>query len=89
MSLDNFFGDLIKRVETSEEISNAGTDKDGFYKPTKTILLRHLQLLKDLHGKPLAKQMVKTSWKEVVELLPAEWLVVAPEDREEFKRILS
>lgn len=88
MSLETFFADLIKKVEESEEISNAGKDKDGFYKPTRTILLRHLQLLKDLHAKPLAKSMVQASWQEVVELLPPEWLVLPPEDREEFKRIL-
>lgn len=89
MSLEKFFCDLITRVENSNEISNAGTDKDGFYKPTRTILLRHLQLLKDLHAKPLAKQMVRASWQEVVELLPPEWLVMEPAEREEFKRILG
>ncbi|MEN0057971.1 MAG: hypothetical protein AAGB31_03990 [Bdellovibrio sp.] len=89
MSLEKFFTDLIERVETSEEISNAGTDKDGFYKPTKTILLRHLRLLKDLHAKPLAKQMVKSSWQEVVQILPPEWLVLESEDRAELKKILS
>lgn len=89
MSLEAFFSGLIKRVEESDVVSNAGTDKEGFYKPTRTILLRHLNLLKDLHGKPLAKSMLQASWKEVVELLPAEWLVPDPADREELKKILS
>ena len=89
MSLDQFFKDLIQKVEASDEISNAGKDKEGFYKPVRTILLRHLNLLKDLHGKPLAKKMVQASWQEVVEALPPEWLVLNPEDREELKRILQ
>lgn len=89
MSLDKFFGDLIKRVEESDIVTNAGKDNEGFYKPTRTILLRHLNLLKDLHGKPLAKQMVQASWKYVVEHLPPEWLVPEAGDREELKKILS
>lgn len=89
MSLDQFFKDLIQRVEESDEISNAGKDKEGFYKPVRTILLRHLNLLKDLHGKPLAKKMVQASWREVVEALPPEWLILEGHDREELKRILQ
>lgn len=89
MSLEKFFADLIVRVEESDIVSNAGTDAEGFYKPTRTILLRHLNLLKDLHKKPLAKPMLQASWKYVVEQLPAEWLVPAPEDREELKIILK
>ncbi|XGC81989.1 hypothetical protein ACES2L_05765 [Bdellovibrio bacteriovorus] len=89
MSLSVFFQDLIQRVEESDTITNAGKDKEGFYKPTRTILLRHLQLLKDLHQKPLAKQMVKASWAYVVENVPPEWLIPAPEDREELKKILE
>lgn len=90
MSLDQYFKDLLQKVETSEDISNAGTDKDGFYKPTRTILLRHLQLLKDLHGKPLAKPMLKTSWAYVVENVPPEWLTPpSAADKEELRRILS
>lgn len=89
MSLKLFFEDLIKKVEDSDIVTNAGTDNDGFYKPTRTILLRHLNILKDLHAKPLAKAMVQASWKYVVEHLPPEWLVPAPEDRAELKKILS
>lgn len=90
MSLDKFFSDLIKRAEESEEIDNGGTDAEGFYKPTRTILLRHLNLLKDLHQKPLAKTMVKASWAYVVEHVPPEWLVPATaEERAELKRVLG
>lgn len=89
MSLDIYFKSLIKRVEESDEITNAGKDKDGFYKPTKTILLRHLNLLKDLHEKPLAKQMIKTSWAYVVENVPAEWLIPPEKDRETLRKILE
>ena len=90
MSLDQYFKNLIDQVENTEEISNAGKDKDGFYKPTRTILLRHLQLLKDLHAKPRAKAMLQASWVYVVEHVPAEWLVPSiEEDKDELRRILE
>ncbi|MEK2690364.1 hypothetical protein [Bdellovibrio sp. GT3] len=89
MSLEIFFKQLIQKTEASEEITNAGTDEEGFYKPTRTILLRHLQLLKDLHKKPLAKPMLRQSWEYVVEHLPAEWLVPTDKaDQEELKKML-
>lgn len=89
MSLEQFFTNLIQKAEASEEITNAGTDDEGFYKPTRTILLRHLQLLKDLHKKPLAKPMLKQSWSYVVEHVPPEWLVPSnKEDQDELKKIL-
>ncbi|MBS1970360.1 MAG: hypothetical protein JSU04_08630 [Bdellovibrionales bacterium] len=81
MSLEHFFKSLLEKAEASEEITNAGKDAEGFYKPTRTILLRHLQLLKDLNAKPLAKPMLKSSWAYVVENVPPEWLV--PEDKED------
>ncbi|MNJ92816.1 hypothetical protein D3C87_104900 [compost metagenome] len=89
MSLEAYFKDLIEKVENSTEITNQGKDENGFYKPTRTILLRHLNLLKDLHGKPMAKAMVQSSWRSVVEMLPPDWLVLSKEDREELKRILE
>jgi hypothetical protein len=90
MSLEKYFSDLLKKVEASEEITNAGKDADGFYKPTRTILLRHLQLLKDLHAKPLAKAMLKSSWAYAVENVPPEWLVPdSPEDREALAKMLK
>ncbi len=89
MDLENYFQNLLRRVEESDEIDNQGKDKNGFYKPTRTILLRHLQLLKDLHGKPLAKEMVKSSWQAVVEILPPEWLIMTAEEKEALRKILS
>ncbi|KHD87858.1 MAG: hypothetical protein OM95_12730 [Bdellovibrio sp. ArHS] len=90
MSLEKFFQGLIQKVEQSEDVvTNAGKDAEGFYKPTRTILLRHLNLLKDLHGKPLAKPMVLASWKYAVEHLPPEWLVPEPEDRDALKSLLG
>lgn len=89
MSLDAYFSSLIKRVEESDEISNQGKDKNGFYKPVRTILLRHLQLLKDLHAKPNAKSMVKASWEAVVETLPPEWLVLDDAEKKELQKILG
>lgn len=89
MSLRDYFSELIKKVEASEEISNAGKDDNGFYKPVKTILLRNLNMLKDLHDKPRAKEMVKTAWAAVVKELPPEWLVLSEENKKELKNILS
>jgi hypothetical protein len=89
MSLETYFKDLIAKVENSEEITNAGKDAEGFYKPTRTILLRHLNLLKDLHQKPLAKPMLQASWKYVVEQVPPEWLILEGEDKMALKKILE
>jgi hypothetical protein len=89
MSLENYFKKLIDRVSASDEIHNGGKDKDGFYKPTKSILLKNLNLLKDLHAKPGAKAMVKAAWKVVVAEVPSEWLVLNKEEKEELKKILT
>lgn len=89
MSLSEYFIELIKKVEASETITNAGKDENGFYKPTRTILLRNLNLLKDLHDKPLARQMVKTAWASVIQELPPEWLVLQEENKLQLKKILS
>ncbi|MBC7420612.1 MAG: hypothetical protein H7328_07785 [Bdellovibrio sp.] len=89
MSLEIYFKNLIEKVNASEEITNQGKDAGGFYKPTRTILLRHLNILKDLHAKPLAKPMLKTAWKYVTEFVPPEWLVLTEEDKKELKKILS
>ncbi len=88
MSLSHYFSNLIDRVEASEEITNSGKDENGFYKPTRTVLLRNLQLLKDLHAKPLAHKMVKAAWEAVVKDLPPEWLILSDEDKQELKKIL-
>lgn len=89
MSLKAYFSDLISKVETSESITNAGTDKNGFYKPTRTILLRNLTLLKDLHDKPRAKAMVQAAWTAVVEELPPEWLILSEADKKQLQDILK
>lgn len=89
MGLKNYFIALIDKVEQSEEITNAGKDANGFYKPTRTILLRNLNLLKDLHDKPRAKKMVQAAWQAVVEDLAPEWLVLNEDDRRALKNILE
>lgn len=86
--LREYFESLIAKVEASE-LNNAGKDKDGFFKPTRELVLRHLNLLRDLHAKPLAKPMVRDSWNFVVENAPPELLVVPPELKGELKKILS
>lgn len=87
MALEAYFQKLIERVES--EISNQGKDENGFFKPTKTILVRHLNTLKDLHNKPLAKDIVKASWQYVIENLPPEWLVLTSAEKIELKKILT
>lgn len=89
LSLRDYFTQLIKRVEESTEITNAGTDVNGFYKPTRTVLLQNLHLLRDLHDKPRAKAMVKSAWNAVVPELPPEWLVLNEEDKNELQKILE
>lgn len=88
MSLENYFKELIAKVENSDEITNQGKDAEGFYKPTRTILLRHLNILKDLHQKPLAKPMLQGSWKFVVETLPLDWLILSDENKAALKKII-
>lgn len=89
MSLTDYFTELIQKVEQSKQISNAGKDKDGFYKPTRTILLRNLQLLKDLHSKPRAQAMVIAAWNAVVTEVPPEWLKLDPIEKKELATILG
>lgn len=89
MSLKNYFSNLINKVETSDLITNAGKDENGFYKPTRTVILRHLNLLLDLHDKPRAIEMVKSSWEAVVKELPPEWLILSEQNKLELKNILN
>ncbi|MGE0762186.1 MAG: hypothetical protein AB7N80_02795 [Bdellovibrionales bacterium] len=89
MSLTAYFAHLIKQVEQSDQIDNAGKDKNGFYKPTRNILLKNLNLLKDLHANPRAKAMVKAAWTQVVADLPSEWLVLTETQKAELKKILE
>lgn len=86
--LKEYFTSVIQKVEASD-LSNQGKDKDGFFKPTRELVLRHLNLLRDLHAKPLAKAMVIDSWKFVVENVPPDFLVMTNEQKEEFKKFLA
>jgi hypothetical protein len=86
--LKSYFEELIAKVEASD-LSNQGKDKDGFFKPTRELVLRHLQMLLDLHAKPLAKPMVKDAWKFVVEHVPPEMLVMNDEQKAAVKAMLS
>lgn len=87
-NLKEYFESVIKKVESSD-LSNQGKDKDGFFKPTRELVLRHLNLLRDLHNKPLAKAMVTDAWKFVVEHTPPEILVMSEAHKTELKKILS
>lgn len=89
MSLEPYFKTLLQKVESSDEITNAGKDGDGFYMPVRSALIKHLNLLHDLHAKPAAKTMVKASWQFVSQNLPPDWLVLSPEQKAELKKILS
>lgn len=90
MSLRSFFEELARKVEASEVVSNLGRDEQGFFKPKKTVVLRHLNLLRDLHEKPRARPMLKASWEAVVAELPPEWLIIASDnDRRRWREILG
>ncbi len=88
MSLRDYFTQLISKVEASTEITNLGKDANGFFKPTRAVLLKNLNLLRDLHDKPRAKEMVKSAWGIVVADLPPEWLVLTDEQKNELQKIL-
>jgi hypothetical protein len=88
MALTKYFEHLLEQVEQSD-IGNGGKDENGFFRPTRSILIQKLNILKDLHASPGAKPMVKDAWKFVTEVVPAEWLVLDPQDKEELKRILN
>lgn len=88
MSLSAYFESLIERLEKSD-IGNAGKDANGFFKPTRTLLLRQLHLLKDLHANPMARPMVRDAWKNVVKELPPEWLTLTHDQKAELKKILQ
>lgn len=87
--LRNYFNNLINRLENSDEITNAGKDENGFYKPKRTILLRHLHLLRDLHDKPLARSQVQAAWSAIVKELPPEWLILNEDEKNQLKRLLQ
>ncbi len=89
MSLKQYFEELRQKVENSDTITNAGKDDSGFYKPKRTILLRHLNLLIDLHDKPRARELVKKSWETVQEQVPFEWLILNETDKAQLMQILT
>lgn len=89
MELDAYFQSLIDRVENSDAVTNGGKDKEGFYLPTRSILLQKLHILRDLHAKKNAKPMVKDAWAFVVENLPPDWLVLDKNQKTALKEILA
>ena len=89
MTLEQYFSELIAKVEASEAITNQGKDKDGFFQPTREVLLQKLNMLRDLHAKPLARPMLKTAWAFVVENLPPEMLILGAEEKAQLKKILE
>lgn len=88
MSLDSYFKKLLEKLENSE-IGNDGKDANGFFEPTRAMLYQRLNLLKDLHGKPAARMMVKTAWDYVVEHVPPEWLKMSPAEKSEIRKMLE
>ena len=88
MALTEYFQDLLKRIESSD-LQNNGKDDNGFYKPTRELLIRHVTLLKDLHAKPLAQPMTKASWAFVVANAPPEWLILNADDKRALQAMLG
>lgn len=89
MGLESYFSRIIEKVESTDVIKNDGKDKNGFYLPTRKLVLRHLGLLRDLHAKPLARAQVKDAWAFVVENVPPEWLVLSEAEKAELSAILK
>ena len=88
MNLEDYFNSLLKRLESSD-IDNAGKDPNGFFEPTRAMLYQRLSLLRDLHGKPNAKPMVRTAWQYVVDHVPPEWLKMDKELKSEIQKMLT
>lgn len=89
MSLETYFQALIDKVENSDAVTNGGKDKEGFFLPTRSVLLQKLHMLRDLHGKKNAKPMVKDAWAFAVEHLPPEWLVLNSDQKAAIKEMLA
>ena len=88
MNLETYFETLLERLEKSD-IGNDGKDANGFFEPTRAMLYQRLNLLRDLHGKPHAKVMVRTAWQYVVDHAPAEWLKMDASLKKEIQEMLS
>lgn len=88
MALEQYFKNLLQRVEDSD-IQNNGKDDGGFFEPTRAMLIQRISLLRDLHNKPNAKGMVKSAWQYVVKKLPPDWLILSEDEKAELKKILN
>ena len=88
-NLETYFKALLEKVEASSEITNGGKDKEGFYLPTRSVMIQKLNMLKDLHANKNAKPMVRDAWSFVVENLPPEWLVLTADQKTAVKAMLS
>lgn len=89
MVLTDYFKKLLERVESTDDVSNAGKDKDGFYFPTRSALLQKLNMLKDLNANERARPMLRSAWEFVVETLPPEWLVMTTAEKTALKKMLG
>jgi hypothetical protein len=88
MTLETYFESLLERLESSD-IGNDGKDANGFFEPTRAMLYQRLSLLRDLHGKPPAKAMVRTAWQYVVDHAPAEWLKMDDSVKKQIAQMLA
>ena len=89
--LDAYFSKLLAKVESSS-LNNAGKDENGFFQPTRVFTLQKINMLKDLHRNaenPQAKAMLKTAWHYVTEHVPAEWLILSPDEKAALKAMLA
>jgi hypothetical protein len=88
VGLEKYFQALIQKVE-DVEFEYQNKDKDGFFEPTRVLVLQKLHMLKDLYVNQNAKPMLKPAWQYVVANLPPEWLILTEEEKLELKKILS
>lgn len=89
--LDDYFTRLLAKVESST-LDNAGKDENGFFQPTRVFTLQKINMLKDLHRNaknPQAKAMLKGAWHYVTEHVPAEWLILTPDEKAALKAVLT
>lgn len=89
MNLEPYFQNLIDRLNSTEDVTNAGKDSGGFFEPTRAVLLQKLSILRDLHAKPNAKPMVRQAWEYVIHNLPPEWLILDADQKVAIKKMLA
>lgn len=87
--LTGYFQRLLDSVQESDEVSNGGKDKDGFYFPTRSALIQKLNMLKDLNANVRARPMLISAWDFVVENTPAELLAMNDEQKLALKAMLG